>query len=58
MIEEVDQRLREWITSVLPEEIEVSLMPPGNMGDKKTVGLYLKDILHSVPHRGDRKSVV
>lgn len=55
MIEEVDQRLREWIASVLPEEIEVSLLPPGKMGNKKTVGLYLKDILHSVPHKGARR---
>jgi hypothetical protein len=56
MIEEVDQRLSDWITSVYSEEIEVSLRPPGKkMGDKKMVGLYLKDILPSAPHRGARR---
>ncbi len=55
MIEDVDQHLADWITSVLSKEIEVSLLPPGNMGNKKVVGLYLKDILPSVPHQGTRR---
>ena len=55
MIEEIDQRLSEWIVSVLSEDIEVSLRPPADMGDKKTVGLYLKDILPSAPTRGTRR---
>jgi hypothetical protein len=55
MIEEIDQRLSEWITGVLSEDIEVTLLPPGDMGDKKTVGLYLKDILPSTPNRGPRR---
>lgn len=55
MIEEIDQRLSQWIASVLSSDIEVSLLPPGDMGDKKKVGLYLKDILPSVPNRGARR---
>jgi len=55
MIEEIDQRLSEWIGSVLGEDIEVSLMPPADMGDKKIVGLYLEDILPSAPTRGTRR---
>ena len=55
MIEEIDQRLSEWIGSVLAEDIEVSLLPPADVGDKKIVGLYLKDILPSAPTRGTRR---
>jgi hypothetical protein len=55
MIEEIDQRLSEWIGGVLAEDIEVSLLPPEDMGDKKIVGLYLKDILPSAPTRGTRR---
>jgi hypothetical protein len=55
MIEEIDQHLSNWITSVCSKDIEVSLRPPGTMGDKKVVGLYLKDILPSVPHHGNRR---
>jgi len=55
MIEDVDQRLIEWLGSVLAEDIEVSLLPPTDSGDKKIVGLYLKDILSSAPTRGNRR---
>jgi hypothetical protein len=55
MIEDVDQRLIEWLGSVLAEDIEVSLLPPKDSGDKKIVGLYLKDILPSAPTRGSRR---
>jgi len=55
MIEEIDQRLSDWIGSVLGKDIEVSLLPPGDLGNKKTVGLYLKDILPSAPTRGTRR---
>jgi hypothetical protein len=55
MIEDVDQRLIEWLGSVLAEDIEVSLLPPKDSGDKKIVGLYLKDILPSAPTRGARR---
>jgi hypothetical protein len=55
MIEAIDQRLSEWIGSVIAEDIEVSLLPPGHTGDKKIVGLYLKDILPSAPTRGTRR---
>jgi hypothetical protein len=55
MIEQVDQRLREWIGSVLTEAVEVSMLPPAGKGDKKVVGLYLKDILPSAPTRGSRR---
>jgi Pvc16 N-terminal domain len=55
MIEEIDQRLTEWIRSMLTEDIEVSLLPPKGMGDKKIVGIYLKDILPSAPTRGTRR---
>lgn len=55
MIEEIDQRLSEWIGSVLGGDVEVSLLPPAEMGDKKIVGLYLKDILPSAPTRGTRR---
>jgi hypothetical protein len=55
MIEGIDQSLSEWIASVLGEDIEVSLLPPGDPGDKKIVGLYLKDILPSAPTRGTRR---
>ncbi len=55
MIEEIDQRLSKWITSVVEEDIEVSFLPPGTMGDKKFVGLYLKDILPLAPHSLTRR---
>ena len=55
MIEKVDQRLSEWIGSVLTGDIKVSLLPPEGPGDKKVVGLYLKDILPSAPTRGTRR---
>jgi hypothetical protein len=55
MIEEIDQLLSKWITSVCSEDIEVSLRPPGDAGGKRMVGLYLKDILPSVPHHGARR---
>jgi len=55
MIEKVDQRLSEWISSVLTEDVAVSLLPPTGTGDKNTVGLYLKDILPSAPTRGSRR---
>ena len=55
MIEKVDQRLSEWIGSVLTGNIKVSLLPPAGAGDKKVVGLYLKDILPSAPTRGTRR---
>jgi len=55
MIDKVDQRLSEWISSVLTKDVEVSLLPPGGPGDKKMVGLYLKDILPSAPTRGSRR---
>jgi len=55
MIDEIDQRLSAWIGSVLGEDIEVSLLPPADMGDKMIVGLYLKDILPSAPTRGTRR---
>ena len=54
MINEVDQRLMEWIGTVVTD-IEVSLFPPKDMGDKKVVGLYLKDILPSAPAHGTRR---
>lgn len=55
MIEKVDQRLSEWIGSVITGNIKVSLLPPAGAGDKKVVGLYLKDILPSAPTRGTRR---
>lgn len=55
MIEKVDQRLSEWIGGVLTEDVEVSLLPPTAAGDKKLVGLYLKDILPSSPTHGTRR---
>ncbi|MCP4625102.1 MAG: hypothetical protein GY850_16475 [bacterium] len=55
MIEEIDQRLSEWIGGILTEDIEVSLLPPKAEGVEKTVGLYLKDILSSAPTSGARR---
>lgn len=55
MIEQVDQHLSEWIGSVLSGDVEISLLPPTGKGDKKAVGLYLKDILPSAPTRGARR---
>lgn len=54
MINEVDQRLMDWIGTVLTD-MEVSLLPPKDMGDKKVVGLYLKDILPSSSAHGTRR---
>ena len=56
MIEQVDQRLKEWIGSVLTGDIDISLLPPTEAGDKKVVGLYLKDILPSAPVHGTRRA--
>jgi len=47
--------LSEWVGSVLTEGVEVSLLPPSDPGDKRTVGLYLKDLLPSAPSRGSRR---
>jgi len=55
MIEQVDQRLSEWIGSVLTGGIEVSLEPPTGAGNKKIVGLYLKDILPFAHLRNSRR---
>ena len=41
MINEVDQRLMDWIGTVLAD-IEVSLLPPKDMGNKKVVGALPK----------------
>jgi hypothetical protein len=51
----VSLKKSEWIGSVLAGNIKVSLLPPAGAGDKKVVGLYLKDILPSAPTRGTRR---
>jgi hypothetical protein len=54
MIEKVDQSLMDWINTVLTG-IEVSLLPPKDLGGKKVLCLYLKDILPSSPAHGTRR---
>ncbi len=58
MIETVDQRLSEWIAGVLSEDIEVSLLPPGNIEKQRAVGLYLMDLLPSAPTRSNRRPLL
>ncbi len=55
MIEEIDQRLIDWIGNVLTEETEVTLSPPQTTGEGERVGLYLMDILPSAPVRSGRR---
>lgn len=54
MIEDIDRQIVEWIGTVLTD-VEISLMPPGDMGDKTLIGLYLKDILPSSPVHTHRR---
>lgn len=49
MIEQVDERLKEWASSVLPD-VEVSLGPP-SAPPGRGVNLYLFELLHHPPAR-------
>jgi hypothetical protein len=55
MIEDVDQRLKDWIGSLLPD-IAVAMTAPVDEGSEPLVSLYLLDLSPSSPARGPRRS--
>ena len=54
MIEDVDQRLKDWVGTVLTDTV-VSLSAPIDQGDEPLVGLYLLDMHPSPPAKGPRR---
>lgn len=48
MIDQIDRLLKEWVTKVIPEA-DVHFGPPSEPRDKKTVGLYLIELLPTAP---------
>jgi hypothetical protein len=54
MIDRVDQRLKDWIGSVL-EATEVVLSPPGSPTTGQGVSLYLLEFRQTPPARGTRR---
>ena len=54
MIEDVDQRLKDWVGTVLTGTA-VSLSPPVDHGAEPLVGLYLLDLHPSPPAKGPRR---
>lgn len=54
MIDEIDQRLETWVHDTI-EGAVVSLVAPRESEDKRAVGLYLMDILHSLPVGSSRR---
>lgn len=53
MIQQVDQDLKEWVSSVV-SGVDVCLAPPQDAGDQLGVGIYLLDLLHTPPATGSR----
>ena len=53
-IEDVDQRLKDWVGTVLTGAA-VSLSPPADQGVEPLVGLYLLDLHPSPPAKGPRR---
>src|SRR5262245_33018843 len=54
MIDRVDQRLKDWIGTVL-EATEVVLSPPGSAATAQGVSLYLLELRQTPPARGTRR---
>lgn len=54
VIDDVDQRLKDWVGTVLAGAV-VSLSPPVDQGAEPLVGLYLLDLHPSPPARGPRR---
>ena len=54
MIEDVDQRLKDWVGTVLTDTA-VSLSAPIDQGAEPLVGLYLLDMHPSPPAKGPRR---
>jgi len=54
MIDEMDRRLKAWVTAILGD-IPVSLAPPGR-AQGKSVGLYLMELCDKPPLRGAARS--
>ena len=54
MLEQVDRRLREWVTSTL-EGVDVSLDLPGAKVKGPTVGLYLFELCRTPPARTTKR---
>ncbi len=54
MIDEVDQRLKDWVGTII-DGAEISLTLPRQLDGKRIVSLYLMDFLHSPPVHGTRR---
>ena len=54
MIDEIDRRLSDWISSTL-EQVEISLAPPGASKTARSVGLFLLELIHNPASRGARR---
>lgn len=54
MIDRIDRLLKDWVGTVL-EDTEVWLLPPRELADKRAVGLYLIDLLHTPPVHNSRR---
>ncbi|HEV2914247.1 MAG TPA: hypothetical protein VGX92_13300 [Pyrinomonadaceae bacterium] len=57
MIDQVDRRLEDWIGSTL-DQVEVSLLPPGESATGRGVNLYLMELINNPPARGLRRPPV
>ena len=58
MIEDVDNRLRQWVASVLEAaapDVEIRLTPPGDTGPKAAVSMFLLDLLPATPATTGRR---
>ncbi len=49
MIDEIDHRLKEWITKVIDNDYEVSFEHPGTEDNKPIVSVYLYSMENSIP---------
>lgn len=54
MIQHVDQRLKDWIKTVL-DSAEVSLAAPSDAATGRGIGLYLMELADTPPARGTRR---
>ena len=54
MIDQTDRRLATWIGGIL-DQVDVSLGPPGAADTARGVGLYLMELVQSLPARSTRR---
>ncbi|SES63798.1 Protein of unknown function [Nitrosomonas marina] len=55
MIDEIDRRLKEWITMVIDGQLAITFEHPGTERNQPTVSVYLYDMEYSTPNSTTRE---